>query len=419
MARIPPIVNYASLNKAFVDNLDSFQAAHATGEEAGEEEQMTPAQLIAFISSGMQRLEKAQGDCSAFVSVDDRTSSLLQTFLAQCAAQTPGKVVDGEMGPEAKFDSNDILGWARSLLDWLKGLRKHEFISHNDAPEKIGNMHRMALLGDWGTGMYGAPVCAESIRTDGAFDMLLHLGDVYYSGDKDEVQERFLNAWPKVDGAVNRALNSNHEMYAGGYGYFGMTLRQFGQKASYFAVQNDHWLLVGLDTGYAEHDLYGNQKEWLYDLVRNAGERKIILFSHHQPYSYFESQGEKLIEKLGSMLDANRVFAWYWGHEHRCVVFDRHPVWGIHGRCIGHSGFPYFRNKFTGTPPLKAPGWVMCKGRNLVPGCRVLDGPNKYIGEDADKYGPNGYAALEFNDAELVEVIFDADGTDLYRQKLT
>ena len=54
---------------------------------------------------------------------------------------------------------------------------------------------------------------------------------------------------------MNRALNGNHEMYSGGFGYFKLILPAFEQDSSYFALQNEHWLLVGLDTAYVDHDM--------------------------------------------------------------------------------------------------------------------------------------------------------------------
>jgi hypothetical protein len=409
-----PIINYSVLKDFFDKNLDALTAP--TGKpEAGGGEAMSSAELISFISEGMGHLEKAQRNDGLLAAVDNRASSLLQTFFADRLKNAP--IVEGANGPEVKFDSHDILGWAGSLFDWLKKLHKHDFIEQVGPVQTIGATHRMALLGDWGTGLYGAPVCKKSIESDGKFDMLLHLGDVYYSGDKDEVQNRFLNVWPKVPGAVSRALNSNHEMYAGGHGYFGMTLPAFGQSASYFAVQNDHWLLVGLDTGYEEHELFGQQVAWLKNLVAQAGERRVILFSHHQPFSLFESNGAKLVKQLAPLLDERKIFAWYWGHEHRCVIYDKHPVWNVQGRCIGHSGFPYFRDALPG-PKNDNEHWVQCEGRNLVPSAQVLDGANVYVEDKPSLYGPNGYAVLEFEDKLLTEIIYSANGTELLRTKL-
>jgi len=408
-----PLVDYASLKAAFEENL-ALLYRRGKESETGDDS-FSSAELISFISHAMHKLEQAQGADDKFVTVDDRAASLLQTFLARQSLAS-GKIVDSGHGPEAKFDSHDVLGWAGSLFDWLKGLKKHPFITHNDDPKLLGSTLRIGLLSDWGTGLYGAPVCANSIERDQHFDMLMHLGDVYYSGDLDEVDARFLKIWPRVEGAINRALNSNHEMYSGGYGYFNRILPDFQQDASYFAYQNAHWLLVGLDSGYLEHDLCDDQVAWLTRLVSAAGDRRVILFSHHQPFSLFESGGDKLVKKLAKFLDASRVFAWYWGHEHRCAIYQKHPVWNLHGRCIGHSGFPYFRDKFKDTS-LTKPGWIKREGKNLVPGCEVLDGPNPYIEEGA-KYGPNGYVVLELDGLNLTEIVHDADGTVLRAEVL-
>lgn len=403
-----PRIDYAALSVGFSENLPLLYRRGKESETG--DDSFSSAELISFISTGMHELEQAHAADGKFVTVDDRAASLLQTFLARRALES-GKVADGALGPEAQFDSHDVLGWAGSLFDWLKGLKKHPFITHDDGPTPFGSTFRMGLLSDWGTGLYGAPVCAESLKRDNRFDMLMHLGDVYYSGDIDEVEARFLNIWPHVDGAINRALNSNHEMYSGGYGYFDRILPAFKQAASYFAYQNAHWLLVGLDTGYHEHDLDEAQVAWLTRLVSEAGDRRVILFSHHQPFSLFESGGDKLVKKLARVLDSSRIFAWYWGHEHRCALYEKHPVWNLHGRCIGHSGFPYFRDKFKDTS-LATPGWIKRDGKNLVPGCQVLDGPNPYIDDGAD-YGPNGYVVLELDGRNLTEVVHDADGTIL------
>lgn len=402
-----PMVGYSTLAQALGEMpSDGLEAELGQSEGA-----VGQAEAIAMLSDVLAVLERAQHDPSVFTSADDRMTSLVQSFLARQSALKLETMVSGDSGPEAKFDSTDLLGWAGSLFDWIKGIKKRDFIDTGGTPHALGNRARIALLSDWGTGMYGAPACASRIELDGKFDVLMHLGDVYYSGDVDEVNERFLKFWPKVPTATNRALNSNHEMYSGGYGYFDHILHAFKQTSSYFAFQNDHWLLVGLDTGYSEHELHGGQVTWLVDLVRAAGNRRVVLFSHHQPYSLFEKQGTKLIAQLAPLLEARRIHTWYWGHEHRCVVHDPHPLWGLRGRCIGHSGFPYFRDQFAN--PLSVPGWQSLPGKNLVPGARVLDGPNCYVEGKSDKYGPNGYVVLELDDRELRERYFTPDGTEL------
>jgi hypothetical protein len=235
------------------------------------------------------------------------------------------------------------------------------------------------------------------------------------------VKSNFLNMWPKVAGARSRACNGNHEMYSGGYGYFDTILPSFGQPSSCFAIQNPGWLIVGLDSAYADHDLANNQNAWLKQLVDAAGNRKLVLFSHHQPFSHFESGGDNLVEKLLPLLNARRITAWYWGHEHRCVVYDRHPRWNFFGRCIGHSGYPYFRkptlkfNPVTNPPPVSYGFWreLPANLATSTPGALLLDGPNPGLDKHRDDYGPNGYLTLEFTGTTLTERYYLATGEEL------
>lgn len=253
------------------------------------------------------------------------------------------------------------------------------------------------------------------------FGLLVHLGDVYYSGTEKEIRERFLEYWPRIPGAVSRACNSNHEMYTGGHGYFKVTLPEFGQPSSCFALANDNWLIVGLDSAYHDFSFENGQIAWLGGLLENAGNRRVILLSHHQPFSLLDSQGPKLVGALSTLLNDGRIFAWYWGHEHRCVVYDAHPLWSFHGRCIGHGGYPYFREvPIDATLQTHGQGfdWYRLKGKNLAPAGLLLDGPNPYVEEKPDRYGPNGYAVLELNGSSLEEIYCDADGRELLRRKL-
>jgi hypothetical protein len=347
----------------------------------------------------------------------DATSSQLQTFLAQQAANANKVDAARPGGLEAKFDSHDILGWFGSFFTWWKKIKPHPWVQGDVQPEEFPDVARVALLADWGTGLYGAPVCADSIANDKAgFQLVMHLGDVYYSGDEKEMQDRFLKLWPKVDGALNRALNGNHEMYTGGKAYFASTLPSFRQKASYFALQNKYWLLICLDTAYAEHDLAGDQADWVTQLIARAGERKVVLFSHHQPYSILDAPGPKLVAKLRPHLEGRRIYAWYWGHEHRCVIYKPHSQWGLLGRCIGHSGFPEFRKKEWGKAPEK-PVWLNLNPTNGSPGALLLDGKNPYISGHEDEYGPHGYVTLEFENDKLTECVRLPDGTQVDLKK--
>lgn len=355
----------------------------------------------------------AGGDGEAPFVVDEALAAQIQSFL-----EVEPLDLRAEDGLEAMYDSRDIRGWVKSFFTWRRGKGRHPGKWDPGPPVRIPNNARVALLGDWGTGRYGAVTCAATIeRTLPAYDVLIHLGDVYYSGTRDEIERNFLARWPRVPGAVSRACNSNHEMYSGGFGYYDVTLPRFEQPASYFCLENDHYRILGLDTGYKDGDLAGEQAAWAHDLILGAGGRRVILLTHHQPFTLFRGDGsfKAIVDRLQPLFTAGRIFAWYWGHEHRCVIYDRHPTLNMYGRCIGHSGFPYFRDKLDPHPfTANADGsrWYRV-GHKDVPTGQVLDGENRDMTEKAEKYGPNGFASLELMAGGILERVHAADGTEL------
>lgn len=399
------------------------------------------AAMVAGLEDALILLKNAENDPRAqnapevFRAFDHRPASLLQSILAQQAAEGTTKANQIPLangGYEAQFDEKDALGWAASLRSWWRRyLDRHPFQPPPAQPDKIENSVRLAMLGDWGTGLYGAPTCARSIAgAKPAYDILLHLGNVYYAGTEPEVEGRFLNLWPDIPNVISRAINSNHEMYSGGNAYFRQTLAVFHQSSSLFALRNDHWILLGLDSAYEGNDRVGGnlsdlQAGWVAAQVNEAVKngQRVILLSHHQPFSLFETQGAILAECLKEALAAHKIFAWYWGHEHRCVIYERHPDWNLYGRCIGHSGYPYFRDIFPGAvhPQINSDGsrWIRLIARKTAPTGTVLDGPNPYIKGHENQYGPNGYLTLEFSDSHLNEIVRASDGTILFENQLS
>jgi hypothetical protein len=222
---------------------------------------------------------------------------------------------------------------------------------------------RVAILGDWGT---GTPEAVELLRQIQAHnpDVLMHLGDVYYSGALEEVQARFQAVVAGVFGTSPPrcfSLSGNHDMYSGGAGYYWLVDR-LEQGASYFAVQNDDWLFVAMDTG--KHDvnplavastatmLEPSEANWVNGLIAASQNQKILLFSHHPLFSAYEpiagaAVNHLLLSQLAGSL--GKVTAWFWGHEHRLAVYDE--CQGLRrGRCLGHAAVPVFADA-EGDPP--------------------------------------------------------------------
>lgn len=423
MERQPVVVTARALRR-FGNESTPTDVNDAVGEVSSDPAEQA-ALMAALADARRAALQEAEGAAAEDVMTAPRhaNGSLLLSVLAEYAEQTGKTDLLTTGGQEAKFDPADLKGWLGTF--WVMVKRrfqdKQPWRRPPSSPDPMPDRAMVAVLGDWGTGLYGAPRIAQTIRGTPDFTHLVHLGDVYYSGTEKEIQDRFLALWPGSDPVVSRACNSNHEMYTGGTGYFQLTLPAFRQSSSCFAFQNARWLLVGLDTGYDDHDLAQDQAGWLRGLVRDAGDRKVVLFSHHQPFSGLESQGPKLVSKLGDLLQARRIFAWYWGHEHRCTIFDRHQPWGLFGRCIGHGGMPESRKKVRHLPRLAGLGgseWCELATTLEAPRSLILDGENEYLGDERAKFAPHGYASLEFRDDHLVERVHTPTGQVIHEQGL-
>jgi len=430
------LVSYDSIVQPFPDTQTLLGVARQAAGKVIADPTRADAR-VAQLASALNDLQACQGNNSRVMNTPrNAMAAQLQTHLAQ-QAQRENKLesfilqsVDFVLEAfDVKFSSADWLGYMLSFFTWIEDLDPAACSPAPPVAAPIGNNFRMVVIGDWGTGLYGAPICAESIRgdTDG-YDLLLHLGDVYYSGLQEEVEERFQKFWPpSPPGAMGRSLNGNHEMYSGGHAYFETLLPYLNQASSYFAFQNDYWTLVMLDSAYSqpfggqEGDLFQAQVDWLNQIIQAAGDRKIVLFSHHQPFSLLDAnQGPKLVAWLGKYLEAQRIFAWYWGHEHRCVLYDPHPAWGLHGRCVGHGGFPENRVDLSNAPSSDEFGsqWRHVASTGAIPGGYALDTPNLYIPTFEVQFSPHGFMRLEFNNNDLTEYVRAPDNSNIYLKPL-
>jgi hypothetical protein len=161
-------------------------------------------------------------------------------------------------------------------------------------------------------------------------------------------------------------------------------------------MQTANWLILGLDTAYNDFDIDHAQAEWAKQMVAGAGTRKVILCSHHQPFSALEKdQGPNLYRALHELLDARCIEAWFWGHEHRLVVYEPHLTWGVKGRCIGHGGFPAFRDTQIGGVGGGVYHWIHLQPRPNAPQALLFDGPNFWVQAAPNQYSPHGYVFLE------------------------
>jgi hypothetical protein len=430
----PVVVTFEQISKA-IGSVEAMGNLDETVQQDATVDPVQKAAIMAGVGHVLRELREAEQAAGAKVltTPHDARAARLQSLVASGEAANLRLAPLPSGGLEAMFDTHDWAGWAKVVWEKLKHLTPHAMVRPgSDRAAAMPERCRIAVIGDWGTGLYGAPQIGKAIRNDrDPFDILLHLGDVYYSGTSSEVTQRFLQVWPTRSGAISRALNSNHEMYSGGDAYFDQTLPAFGQDGSYFAVQNSRWTLVGLDVAYHDHAIDDEQVRWLGEIVRNAGDRRIVLFSHHQLYSNLDTeQGSKLWSHpgFGPLLRSKRIFAWYWGHEHRCTIYQQPDAnFGIWARCIGHGGMPQSRDltiglQRAGGQAYERADWRLCDAvtvqGNPLPAAVVLEGRNEFIKGEEDKFSPHGYAVLVFDGDHLDEEVRSATGEVIYTNRL-
>jgi Calcineurin-like phosphoesterase len=281
-------------------------------------------------------------------------------------------------------DSEWVTGVGEAMLDRLAD-GNHPF-NPSPAKHEIADDARIVVVGDWGSGVPRARDVAGFMAEEVADALahgreahVVHLGDVYYSGLPEEVERNVLapGLWPvTVDqaraGVTSWSLNGNHDMYGGGFGYFGTLLadERFraqrspdGKPTSYFRLVSPSWDFAALDTSWDPDVLAQGHVGVLEDpqaefVASVAGEsaRKLMLLSHHQLLSVYDRKdvGPTLSGKLAPTLGAGRVTAWLWGHEHRCMTYE--AAGGVKfPRCIGHGGVPVLMDHAAGDP-VPAPG---------------------------------------------------------------
>jgi hypothetical protein len=286
---------------------------------------------------------------------------------------------------------------------------KHPFPDKSPVTVPLATRAKVFIVGDWATALPQARNVANSIKAqldEVAGDVechVIHLGDTYYSGEEEEYRLRYLPFWPVDEGspAASWSLNGNHDMYAGGHGYFEVLLGdpRFAKQAgcSYFCLGNEHWQIVGLDDSYADSDkpdLAGSQVDWLRHLLAPADRPGTILLSHHQPFSAWEVVTSALAGRVAEAVGERRIEAWLWGHEHRCAVYEPGIRWGAYQdnaeytAIVGHGGVPNLVSGPAVIPPTQAVDQRYLRWQNT----------DYYtVADDTWSYG--GFAVIEIEEA--------------------
>jgi 3',5'-cyclic AMP phosphodiesterase CpdA len=321
-----------------------------------------------------------------------------------------------------RYGPCDIRWIEPTLLNLLTKLTsdKHPFPDKRPPTVPLAARAKVFIVGDWATGLPQARNVAHSIRTQldavaGEVEChVIHLGDTYYSGEEEEYEHRYLPLWPVDEGsrATSWSLNGNHDMYAGGHGYFEVLLGdpRFAQQAgcSYFCLGNEHWQIVGLDDSYTDPDkpdLAGSQVDWLRDRLAPTDRPGTILLSHHQPFSAWEVVSSALAGRVAEAVGERRIEAWLWGHEHRCAVYEPGIRWRAYQdhaeytAIVGHGGVPNLVSGPAVTPPAEAVDQRYLRWQNT---------DNYTVAQDTWSYG--GFAVIDIEGASATVQYFTEVG---------
>ena len=171
----------------------------------------------------------------------------------------------------------------------------------------------IALIADWGTGTAAAINLLKGVALQKP-DILIHLGDIYYSGTPAECDGNFKRIIDQTFGRTGAptdipvfSMPGNHDMYSGGQGFYNLlqTLNPppLQQPASFFCLRDtaaQRWQFVAMDTGLHDYDpfkvtnvvtfLEKPEEDWLTARIAEFP-GKTILLSHHQFFSAFAQIG--------------------------------------------------------------------------------------------------------------------------------
>jgi hypothetical protein len=344
----------------------------------------------------------------------DRDAVLRSVDAAAPAVVGPDGVIWGA-GKWEQFDP----GWVESFAVYLESLigGAHTFVATPQTIKISKNTLHIGLAGDWGTGDWRT-TANPAPSTDVGYhmcllnlDITIHLGDVYYAGTADQEQHLLVAIWPK--GQIGSfALNSNHEMYSGANPYFqAINNPPFDQQrgCSYFALENDYWIIVGLDSAYfsPSDGLYmdgrlfpeGEPNEQNSFLLQKATEaqtngKKLIVLTHHNGLNDAGNTSNVLFEQVINAFPGGGGPAyWYYGHEHIAAVYKPFGPTGILCRCCGHGALPWGQSSDLANSPNVV--WYEHRTANDP------DIPERVF---------NGFVVLSLDGPNIQETFYDENG---------
>ncbi|WP_022826270.1 metallophosphoesterase family protein [Hymenobacter norwichensis] len=341
------------------------------GSEAGETHESLVQRALNWVKDLVEKVELT-------VEHSNYTQgfAILEQYVAALLTGDTG--LASQKRDELKFSGCDPK-WVESMVVWFNSYKvkmdKPQYVAYTslddyayELPPTATGTLRVGIIGDWGTGEHRAVDVLTRLFALKP-DLIIHLGDIYYSGTEHEYEVNFhaiINQARQAAGSAVPVYNlpGNHDYYSGGHAFY-ESLQTINtdatpgtpvQQASYFALYNNAWQIQGMDTGLFDNDVlkvsrdttHLKEKEVVWhqhqlDKAQSAG-RKVILLSHHQLFSRYQAIANRaynaaLLSSFQSYLQNDSICAWFWGHEHIAAIYK--PYKGLaKGRCLGHGGVP-------------------------------------------------------------------------------
>ncbi|HEU5102253.1 MAG TPA: metallophosphoesterase, partial [Roseiflexaceae bacterium] len=232
---MPPLPTFrspeVSLWQSAIDEVLAQQRANAPqvlGENEPEARSQAPIAMQAAAAAEAILKGEPVPPSVLGVPIDECARLYMELILAQAAGD---QTKIERLKDQIEFSTCDPL-WAKCFLEYQKfqlfksgqiPYRRHQSLDDFVLPLAGKNPAaiKVALIADWGTGEGPARQLLLEVGRQ-APDVLIHLGDIYYSGTSREVQERFLNVCRETPG-LNipiYTLSGNHDMYSGGQAYY-------------------------------------------------------------------------------------------------------------------------------------------------------------------------------------------------------
>lgn len=303
----------------------------------------------------------------------------------------------GEKLKEGWYRPAWIKTGVRALFSQLSNTRVQLAAMTPDAPvETKSSPLRIAVCGDAGfAGVAQDRVIGMILarHRQKPFDFAIHLGDVYFAGNVEEMALNFLDPFSKITRAGLRLLTlvGNHDLYYGGTSFM-FAMKMLQQPGRYFLIESPHWRIACLDTSLGAVNIAGDdarldqkQLEWLDSILGSADKRPVVAMSHHFSISGWGAPPVSLTSQLNHRFE-DSIFAWYWGHEHNCALYSRSSANTWWGACVGNGSFIENWSE----PGKQAPEWFPRKPCTCYP----HKGP---------AYRPHGFVELELHPDRIEE----------------